>query len=104
MKGFVLCHLCHAKMNLTGVMYQCPKCGHEAEAILPPTEAEELFKAEIAYKESLSKRGGGSSKNSRRRYPRKRGVPWYDIDRMAAEGSPGQGLPPVKVLSNITHN
>lgn len=91
MKEFVLCHLCNAKMNRTGIMYQCPNCGHEAEAILPPTEAEELFNAEIAYKESLSKRGGS---NSRRRQPRprRRGVPWYDIDRIAAEGSPGQGF------------
>lgn len=97
MKGFVLCHLCHTKMkryakaDRKAVLYQCPKCGHLAEAVLPPTEAEELFKAEIAYKESVSKRGGGSS-NSRRRQPRKRGIPWYDIDRIAAEGSPGQGF------------
>lgn len=92
MEKFILCHLCHGKMNRDGVILTCPKCGHQAEMILPPSEAEQLFKDELEYKLSVSKRGGGGSRGRASRSRPKRGIPWYHIDRISAEGNPGQGF------------
>jgi hypothetical protein len=91
MEGLILCHLCHGKMNCEGVILTCSKCGHQAEMILPPSEAEQLFKEELEYKLSVSKRGGSSKGRANKSKP-KRGIPWYDIDRISAEGCPGQGF------------
>lgn len=86
--GTIYCHKCNGEMERVGFFFvRCKRCKHTAELVLPPDEYITLFNDEVQYKQSMAKHGGGQVQG-KKPTQKKKGLPWYHIDRLGAEGSP----------------